>query len=204
MKYSRHKALDLLIVLIASSALLISVVQGKERFLQSSSFESLSPLQKTPTGWYMTVIPEYSDYMDFIWDKETSYKDKMSISIRIHKDHPEDRDIAYNWYTDVQNWEVGKDYELSCWVKGEGLKDTAWICIQCWDESMTEMLNFSTTQKDYFLKGSFDWQQVGTVFIVPKGTYKVIVRAGIAAPKNNGGQVWFDEMHIRELIKSDE
>ena len=199
----RNRGLALMLALIAFS-LFAREIQGQDKFLQSSGFESLSPLQKTPIGWYMTVVPEYSNYVDFIWDKESSYKDKMSISIRIHKDHPEDRHVAYNWYTDVRNWEVGKDYELSCWVKGKGLKGTAWICIQCWDESMTEMLNFSTTQKDYLIKGSFDWQQVGTVFSVPKGTHKVVIRAGIAAPMNNAGQAWFDELHIRELARIDE
>jgi hypothetical protein len=128
----------------------------------------------------------------------------MSVSIRIHKDYPGDQHVAYNWYTDVLNWESGTDYELSCWVKGQALKEPVWICVQCWDESMTKMLNFSTTQKDYPLKGNFDWQQVGTVFSVPKETHKVVVRAGIAAPGNNGGQAWFDELHIRKLTRGDE
>jgi len=188
-----------LLILLTASSLIISDVQGEESFIQSSGFESLSQLQKSPKGWFKTVIKKYSDYVDFIWDNETAYRDSMSISIRIDKNHPDERNVAYNWYTDLMNWEVGKDYELSCWVKGKELKDTAWICIQCWDENMTKMLNFSTTQKDYKLDGSFDWKQAGTVFNIPLKTHKVVVRAGIGAPKNNGGQVWFDELHIRKL-----
>ena len=199
MKCVRQQNPILAAVLVSVIVLFVGVVHGEEGFIQSNGFEPLSSLQKTPTGWNKTVVPKYKDYIEFIWDKETFYKDQMSISISIRKDHPEDDFIAYNWYTDVMNWEVGKDYELSCWVKGLDLNDPIWICVQCWDEPMTKMLNFSTTQKDYPLKGTFDWQQVGTVFSIPKGTYKVIVRAGIAAPKNNGGRAWFDELHIREL-----
>jgi hypothetical protein len=197
MRCARIKSLVLVAVLVASPVLFIGVVRGEEGFIQSSGFESLSSLQKTPAGWNKTVVPKYKDYVEFIWDTETFYKDQMSISIKIHKDHPKDDFIAYNWYTDVLNWEVGKYYELSCWVKGLDLHDPIWICVQCWDEPMTKMLNFSTTQKDYPLIGAFDWKQVGTVFSIPEGTYKVIVRAGIAAPGNNGGQAWFDELYIR-------
>ncbi len=204
MRCVRHNSLVLIAVLVVSTALFIGVVHGEEKFIQSCGFESLSSLQKTPAGWNKTEIAKYKDYIEFIWDKETFYKDQMSISIRIREDHPEDDFIAYNWYTDVLNWEVGKYYELSCWVKGLDLHDPIWICVQCWDEPMTKMLNFSTTQKDYPLKGTFDWQQVGTVFSIPEGTYKVIVRAGIAAPKNNGGQAWFDELHIRRVKESDQ
>ena len=101
------------------------------------------------------------------------------------------------------NLESGKDYELSCWVKGLDLGEPVWICVQCWDESMPKMINFATTQKDYPIKGTFDWQQVGTVFSVPEGTHKVIVRAGIAVPGNNGGQAWFDELHIKDVTRTD-
>ena len=203
MKRFSRKGLVLVAVLLASSVLLIDAAHGEEKFIQSSGFESLSSLQKTPAGWNKTEIPKYKDYVEFIWDTEISYKDQMSISIQIHKDHPEDDFIAYNWYTTALNLQPGKEYELSCWVKGRDLHDPIWICVQCWDEPMTKMLNFSTTQKDYPLKGTFDWQQIGTVFSIPEETHKVVVRAGIAAPKNNGGQAWFDELHIRELHGTD-
>jgi hypothetical protein len=203
MRCARYKNLVLVTVVVASTVLFISVVHGEEGFIQSSGFESLSSLQKTPAGWNKTEIFKYRDYVKFIWDKETCYKDQMSISLKILEDHPTEEHIAYNWYTDVLNWEVGQDYELSCWVKGLDLQEPVWICVQCWDETMSKMLNFSTTQKDYPLKGAFDWQQVGTVFSIPIGTHKVVVRAGIAAPGNKGGQAWFDELHIRELKRTD-
>ena len=126
MKCIRHSSI-ILIVLVTFSVLLSGVALGEERFLQSNGFESLSSLQKTPTGWNKTGIQKYKDYVEFIWDKETFYKDQMSISIRILEDHPEDKHVAYNWYTDVLNWELGRYYELSCWVKGLDLKEPVWV-----------------------------------------------------------------------------
>ena len=193
-----RNSLCVVIVLVASSVFFLNGVQGEKLFLGSSGFESLSSLQKSPTGWHKTEVPKTKDYVEFIWDNETVYKEQMSVSIKISENHPEDV-IAYNWYTDIQNWETGKLYELSCWVKGESLKGPVWICVQCWDEAMTKLINFASTQKDYPITGTFDWQKVGTVFSVPEKTHKVVVRAGIAAPGNNGGQAWFDELHIREV-----
>jgi hypothetical protein len=203
MKAIRHWKIVLTILPIVSLILIIGGAAAEKTFLQSTGFESKSSLQKSPAGWDKTIVPKFVDFVDFIWDPDTSYKGENSISIEIHKDHPGDQTVAYNWYADVMNYEPGKEYELSCWVKGKDLKETAWICVQCWDESMSKMLNFATTQKDYELKGTFDWKQVGTVFTVPEGTQTVIVRAGIAAPGNNGGRVWFDELHIKELDGED-
>ncbi len=167
-------------------------------FLSNGGFEPQSSLQKTPTGWFPTEVPQTRDFVDFIWDNETYYRGKRSVSISIAEDHPDD-EISYNWTKPVENWKVGNSYELSCWVKGRDLKSPVWICVQCWNKSLTEMTGFSTTQRDYPLVGTFDWRQVGTVFTVPDGTCEVRVRAGISAPGNRGGRAWFDELHIKQV-----
>ena len=198
-----RKTLSLVIVSVALSAAFGNGVEKEKTFLESSGFESLSLFQKTPLGWRKTVVPKLKDHVEFIWDSEVAYKGKMSVSIRLSEDHPRDI-IAYNWNTDIQNWEAGKHYELSCWVKGQDLKEPVWVCVQCWDEAMSKMINFTTTQRDYPITGTFDWQQIGAVFTVPEKTHKVVVRAGIAAPGNNGAQAWFDELHIREVSETDQ
>jgi len=185
---------------------MIGFIRGAEAqttYIESSSLEKLSSLQKSPIGWFKTEIPKTIEYVEFIWDEEISYKDKMSISIKISEKHPEENMIAYNWYTNVQNWKEGHKYELSCWVKGRDLNEPIWVCVQCWDEAMSKMLKFSTTQIDYPLTGTFDWQQIGVVFTIPVDTHKVVLRAGIAAPGNNSGQAWFDEVQLREVKEED-
>lgn len=179
------------------------IVSGCEResdsLVDNGGFESLSSIEKTPTGWRYTELPGTRDFVDFIWDEETCFGGDRSVSIKIAQDHPEGEVIAYNWYTSLENWKPTKKYELSARVRTMGLEGPAWICVQCWDESHSEMLNFATTQKDYPVSGTSDWQEVGTVFKVPEGTRDIVVRAGIAAPENNGGQAWFDEVAIRQL-----
>jgi hypothetical protein len=108
--------------------------------------------------------------------------------IKISEKHPTDQIIAYNWYTDIQNWHPVRKYEYSCWIKGKELKEPVWVCVQCWDEGMTKILIIETTQHDYPLTGTFDWQKFGAVFMIPNGTDKVVLRAGMAAPGNNGGR----------------
>ena len=200
------KCRDLYFVLIVAFLMtgFKSGAEARTTYIESSSLEKLSSLQKSPTGWFKTEIPKTKEHIEFIWDEDTSYKDEMSISIKISEEHPEETVIAYNWYTIVHNWEEEHSYEFSCWVKGQGLNKPIWVCVQCWDEDMTKMLKFATTQIDYPLTGTFEWQKIGAVFTIPTDTHKVVLRAGIAAPGNNGGQAWFDEVHIREVSEKDE
>ncbi|MBD3220987.1 hypothetical protein GF314_07060 [bacterium] len=166
--------------------------------LVGGGFESQSEFQKTPGDWYPTVVPHTREFVDFEWDDQVAHAGDRSVSIAIDLDHP-DEEIAYNWTKAVPGCEEGETYELSGWVKTEGLSGPAWICIQCWDEAKSEMLGFSTTQGDYPVTGTTDWTQVGTVFTVPASTAEVRVRAGIATPDNRGGRVWFDDLSIRRL-----
>ncbi|MCP4145928.1 MAG: hypothetical protein GY752_11680 [bacterium] len=162
------------------------------------SFESISTFEKTPNDWYPTIVTRTKEFVDFEWDNQVAYVGNRSVSIAIDLDHPEEQ-IAYNWTKTITGYEEGKTYELSGWVKAEKLNSPAWICIQCWGESKTEMLGFNTTQRDYPITGTMDWTQVKTVFTVPAGTTEVRIRAGIATPDNRGGRVWFDGLSVRPL-----
>ncbi|MCK5601459.1 hypothetical protein KAR91_06315 [Candidatus Pacearchaeota archaeon] len=197
-----RKIIVIVFIYVASSVLFLGKVQGKKPFLDSAGFEKISSLQKAPTGWHKTIPEKLKDYFEFIWDEEIAYQGEMSISIKISKDHPEDVKVNYSWYTDARNLEAEKEYELSCWIKGMDLENTAAVYVQCWDKSMSEMISFATTQKDHTIKGTFDWQKVETVFSVPKETYRIRVGAVMVAPDSNGGQVWFDELHIKEITET--
>jgi hypothetical protein len=203
MRTRRGTTVSVMIALVAGAAAMTQAIPPETVFLESTGFESLSPLQKTPAGWHATEIEHTGKYVDFIWDSTTSYGGRMSVSIRIAEDHP-DEVIAYNWHTTMMNWKPGIPYELSCMVKGAGLRETPWVCVQGWDESMSQMLYFATTQKDHKITGLFDWRRIGTVFTIPEATHRVIIRAGIAAPGDNGGQVWFDELQIQEIEPTDQ
>lgn len=173
--------------------------EGKDGPLFESGFEMKSSIQKSPAGWSRTIVPRFEEHVEFIWDEEIPHGGERSVSIEIGEDHPAEMTVAYNWYADILNFLPGGEYELTCWIRGRDLEEPAWVCVQCWDETMSKMIGFETTQKDYPLTGTFEWKKAGTVFKVPEGTFKVVIRAGIAAPGNNGGRAWFDDLKIRAL-----
>jgi hypothetical protein len=144
------------------------------------------------------VLPHTKEFVTFKWDDDVVHSGKCSVSIAIAASHP-DEAIHYNWTKVVPACQVGKSYELSGWVRAENLTSPAFIVAQCWDGAKSKMLGFATTQRDYPVTGTSDWTQVATVFTVPDGTGEVRIRAGMSAPENRGGRVWFDDIRVREL-----
>ena len=161
----------------------------------NGGFEEKAPYKEEPNGWYATRLPETVNDVAFAWEDGVAHGGQRSVSIAIKESHPEDT-IAYNWTRTVEGYEVGGTYEISGWVKTEDLSGPAFVVVQCWDKERKEMLGFATTQQDYPLTGTTDWTLVKTTFTVPEGTEEVRLRAGIAAPENIGGKVWFDDIHI--------
>jgi len=159
-------------------------------------FEPVSEFEGVPDGWSATWVPATADYVDFTWDSEVAHGGDRSISIAIASDHPE-QPVAYNWTRTVRGWEVGQTYELTGWIRAENLTETAWIVVQFWNLEYEEMVGFATTQGDHPVRGTRDWTKVGQVFEIPRETDEVRIRAGIAAPDNRGGQVWFDDIQVR-------
>ena len=140
-------------------------------------------------------MPHTKQYVAFTWDQHEVHSGQRSVSITIQDAHPDEM-IAYNWTRAIDGCVPGGTYELTGWIKCKSLTETAWIVVQCWDDTLQKMLNFATTQRDYPVLGSSDWTRVGLAFEVPSGTREVRIRAGIATPDNRGGQVWFDDIEV--------
>lgn len=162
----------------------------------NGGFEDIS--SNGPKAWYATRLPATSGYVTFGVDKTQKQNGEQSVFISIAQSHP-DRNISYNWTQAIKCCEIGARYELSGWIKTEGLNETAWIVIQCWDRENKNILAISTTQSTYRILGSSDWNFVKTAFAVPDGTAEVCIRAGISTPENIGGKVWFDEIKVEKL-----
>ena len=161
-------------------------------------FEPISEFEGVPTGWSGTYDPSTAEYVTFEWDHDEARGGDRSISIAISEDHP-DKPVAYNWTRDVNGWEVGGTYELEGWIKAEQLNETAWIVVQCWNLEYEEMVAFATTQTSHQVWRTTDWTKVGTVLEIPHGAERLRIRAGIAAPDNRGGKVWFDDIVLRRV-----
>lgn len=190
--------------LMARSAFAVSCIWvaigcgSDENLLQNGGFEPLSDVQKSPAGWFATQLPHTKESVTFTWDDQVVHSGQRSVSISIQASHP-DESIAYNWTRTLNGWVEGGSYELTGWVKTRDLNEPAWIVVQCWDSTQTDMLGFTTTQRDYPIAGTSDWARVGLVFQVPPGTNEVRLCAGIATPANRGGRVWFDDIAVRHL-----
>jgi hypothetical protein len=165
---------------------------GQKNF--NGGFEIKSLFNNEPVSWFATRVPQTKDFVVFAWDSTEHHSGSYSVSIAIDSTHPQD-DVYYNWTRNFEDFEIGKKYSISGWIKTENLKRPPSILVQCWDES-NNMKGFFTTQKEYPIKGNMDWTLVKTDFIVPEGTATVTIRAGIQAPVNNGGKVWFDDIKI--------
>jgi hypothetical protein len=161
-------------------------------------FEPVSEFEGVPAGWSGTYEPSTAAHVSFAWDREVSHGGDRSISIAIAEDHP-DTPVAYNWTRVVNGWKVGATYELEGWIRAEQLSETAWIVVQCWNLEYEEMVGFATTQASHQVWRTTDWTRGGAVIEIPAGTEQVRIRAGIAAPDNAGGKVWFDDIHLRRV-----
>ena len=168
--------------------------------LGNGGFETVAADQKGPQGWDATILPRTSGVVAFGWDNQIAHSGTRSVSVSIQAAHPDEK-VAYNWTRTVPQCEPGETYELRAWIRTKGLTTPAFVAIQCWDSAKTNMLGFATTQEKYPLKGTTDWTQVHTTFSVPDKAGEVRVRAGISAPENRGGKVWFDDICITQVSR---
>lgn len=189
----------LIMAAVPACILILAGGCGKEEnLLIAGDFEQVSELQKSPEGWFATVVPPLKEFVAFEWDDQVAHSGKRSVSLAIDASHPDDQ-VHYNWTAPVPACRPGGRYELSGWIKTENLTAPAFIMFQFWGEDKSSMVGFASTQGDYNVTGTSDWQQVGVVFTVPDDTGDVRIRAGIAAPDNRGGKVWFDDLRIIEI-----
>ncbi|MFA7418620.1 MAG: carbohydrate binding domain-containing protein [Melioribacteraceae bacterium] len=178
----------LTIVMIASC----QFTSGQDKF--NGGFETKSVFNNDPVSWFATRVPQTKDFVVFARDSTEHHNGSYSVSIEINAKHPEDK-IAYNWTRAFEEFKIAHKYELSGWIKTKDLKESAWIVVQFWGENQ-KWLGMNTNQSMQPVKRTTDWTLVRYDFTVPEGTKEVRIRAGIAAPIDNGGKVWFDDIKI--------
>ena len=164
--------------------------------LPNGGFEEVYPNRRIPEGWSATCTPTLGhQHVVYASDSSEACSGDRSVSISIKPTHPQRR-ISYNLHRTVEGLEIGKSYILSGKVKTCGLSGPPAIVVQCLNSAGDKMLGFASTQSKDSPKGTTDWTRVKTTFTVPEGTERVRVRAGISAPANAGGTVWFDDITI--------
>ena len=58
------------------------------------------------------------------------------------------------------------------------------------------MIGSASTRKMFSVIGTYNWRRVNTLFRIPKGTTKILIRAAIQSSGNEGGKVWFDDIQF--------
>ena len=163
--------------------------------VENGDFEQASPGMNGPEGWYATVLPETEQHVTFEWDDAVAHSGERCVSVAISDLHPEER-VDYNWTQPVGGCRPGETYELRAWVKPENLRSSAFIVVQCWNVTLSEMLGYASTHQEMPVLGTTDWTPVRATFTVPEDTHEVRIRAGISCPMSKGGKAWFDDVKI--------
>lgn len=148
-----------------------------------------------PLGWFATRVPQTSNFVKFDWDSTVKHSGSYSVSISIDSSHPNEI-MDYNWAHSFPGFEINKKYSISGWIKTINVKTTPFLVVQCWSDNYNKLIGFFTNEGKQPVTGTTDWKFVQYDFKVPEGTKRVLVRAGLAAPDNNGGKVWFDDIKI--------
>ena len=161
----------------------------------NGSFENDSE-GENPDGWFANNLPLTRKYAKLSVDNSTFHSGDKSILISISDHHPKEITV-YNWIRRIDGLKVGDNYELQGWVKTEQLKSPPFIEVQFWNSS--QMIGTASTTRGYLITGTKNWQRVKTIFSVPNGTSKILIRAGISSSRNNGGKVWFDDIQIQNV-----
>ncbi len=192
---TRHKLFKKIIfflMILIIPALLESCSSSKVRDAINGGFEDTYD-GENPDGWFANDLPQTKKYAALEVDNSVAHTGDNSILISIFDDHPPEITL-YNWIRRVDGLKEGETYEMQGWVKTKDIESSPFIDVQCW--SNTKMIGVASTKNNYSITGTKNWQSVKAIFNIPKGTTKILIRAGITSSQNSGGKVWFDDINI--------
>ncbi|MBX3006798.1 MAG: hypothetical protein KF816_02105 [Melioribacteraceae bacterium] len=172
---------------------LISCGSIKLHDIINGGFE-ISNEDGSPAGWYANNMVATKTDAEFQVDNSIAHTGEKSIKISISGNASKENKI-YNWIRSVDA-ESGI-YELNGWVKTEDVKNSPFIEVQCFNKN--KMIGSVTTARSHSITGTKTWQLVKLMFTVPKGSSKILIRAGISSARNNGSKVWFDDFTLNKV-----
>lgn len=183
------------IVLLILAGIFISCSSVNIKDTINDGFEESDYNGEFPVGWFANNYSYTIKHAELLVDNSVAHSGNKSIMISISKYHPKDI-IVYNWIRKVDGLLVGETYELQGWVKTEKIKNSPFLDVQFWNN--VKIIGSASTIKSNSVSGTNNWQFIKTIFKVPIGTSKIMIRAGIKSFENNGGKVWFDDIHINK------
>lgn len=88
----------------------------------------------------------------------------------------------------------GQSYRLEAWVRTSGVAEAASVVVQLWSINNTLLGFESASASGLEAADQVDWRRLSVPFQVPEGADRIFIRAGMLAPENAGGTVWFDDV----------
>lgn len=146
-----------------------------------------------PESWHPAHLAETRQFVKLVVD-DIAHSGKRSAMIAIDKSHPA-QPVFYNWLGGVTDWKPGQAIEVSAWVKTENVSVSPALVVQCWSKD-EKLLAIAPAESSHSVTGTKDWTHLTTPILIPEGTEKVFVRAGLEGASNRGAKIWFDDFAV--------
>ena len=184
----------LFLSLIIMSIFLNFNLKSQENLIKNGDFEIDEDKDGIPDGWGIRRVR--GSTCKYELDEKVYYSGKKSAKI-IFDPKRENYDKGYYVY-DFKNFEAGKAYLFSGYVKAENFNGRAVLSIGFLDKDMKFLQHLT---KQVTIKGNLDWKKLLVKGVVPEGCVNIrIFTDTVGGP---GGFVWWDNISVYEISQEE-
>jgi len=158
--------------------------------LRNPSFENLNP-RAAPVAWSTFVEPQPGAFAELDPLAHTG-----EWAALVHNPERYETEPANNWSQVIVDGVAGKELVLSGYVRTEAATEAA-LWLQCFSRDPTRVVAANSTENDFTVQGSTDWQRVETYVTAPTATEFVVVRCVL----KGRGTAWFDDLMLVALAQ---
>lgn len=165
-------------------------LQESKNLLVNGDFEQASGNQ--PSAWNMV---NSDAQRQLSWERDCGRNNSGCLRVQVAE---EMADVAFwsRWQQSVSELQVGSTYELSGWVRGEGVH----LANNSADGALLTVLGQNWIRSQSFVAGSFDWTHVAVTFKADKTNMTFACHLGYGIMVYNlssaSGTVWFDDLKL--------
>lgn len=159
---------------------------GEQNLIGNPGFEISSG--DRPARWDLYLMPQDGAYARLDGPGHTD-----AFAAAIHAPLPHPKNPVNNWSQNVIGEFGGKTLALTAYVKAQDVHE-AGVWVQCWRRRPLTLLDTATTERDFPVFGTVDWQLLETTVNVPAETDFLTVRCVLKGP----GTVWFDDLSLMD------
>lgn len=182
----KHTLSLLFLAFIFSSS--CSEDDSSEQLLDNNELEEGA---QKPIGWNFFAVQNNSESLfDFEWSADEALSGDRSMKIEVDSN---ESDEFGGWTSSIlfdPNGRVGKEVELTVWVKAELAGEGATITIRG-DDNGEEV----TSSSSQLISGDFDWGKAELSYEVTDGIDALSIFFTVSGPAQ--GEVYFDNVSLK-------